>query len=362
MRSSPPTRKQSVTNVVIFTKELLYDQEKRTKFKKYPPCCISRSKYSRRQQKQKLSTTKRTISRSCFIVFVPFFLGVQNVLLLLPLCYGSKNLTEKATNANVFLKDHPQQQHQQQLQPPLPERINGDVVVMNRLDTSRIAPFDKDIREDCRSLLVHCTSDIFAHVYLQCPASCTQLLQEEGMRGTATHNPDKLYDVGTLRTYQGQRINTDRFEGNVLVVAIVPLLPGMAVYYYEMMEHLHTVFTPHVEFVIIPMDLEHGIHIQQRRVGGKVVILEEESVTTALENHPWIQHLSSIRPRSGLGTREGSTEDNNDVVLQRPIQTDRVTFYIVSADGYYVESLISPTMERLQKKIILYQKTIDYEL
>lgn len=243
--------------------------------------------------------------------------------------------------------------------PPPPERMSDNGGVNHRLDTSRIAPFDKDIRDDCRSLLVHCQSDMFAHVFLQCPATCTQYLHEEGMKGTAAANPDALYDVGTLRTYQGRRIEADRFEGYVLVVAIVPLLPGMAVYYYEMMEHLHAVFAPHVEFVIIPLDLEHGIHIQQRKDGGKVVVLEEESVVTALESHPWVRHLSSIKPRSGLGTKEGGTGDE---ILQRPIQTDRVTFYIVSADGYYVECLISPSMDLLQRKIALYQKTIDYDL
>jgi hypothetical protein len=283
------------------------------------------------------------------VVFILSILGVH----LFQMCHGKIDHAEKETNANSLLKE------QQQQQPPPPERIIiPEGVTTNRLDPSRIAPFDRDIRDDCRSLLVHCTSDIFAHIFLQCPASCTQLLQEEGMKGIAT-NTDALYDVGTLRTYQGQRVNADRFEGYVLVVAIVPLLPGMAVYYYEMMEQLHSIFVPQVEFVIIPMDLEYGIHIPQRQK-GKVVILEEESVVTALEKHPWIQHLSSIRPRSGLGTREGAKEEN--VILQRPIQADRVTFYIVSADGYYVESLISPTMELLQKKIILYQKTMDYEL
>ncbi|KAG7362214.1 hypothetical protein IV203_025880 [Nitzschia inconspicua] len=238
--------------------------------------------------------------------------------------------------------------------PPPPQRVDG----VNRLDHSKIAPFDKDIRDDCRGLLVHCQSDIFAHVFLQCPATCTQFLQEEGMKGTA-RNPDALYDVGTLRTYQGKRIDSDRFEGYVLVVAIIPLLPGMAVYYYEMLEYLHGVFAPHVEFVLIPMDLEHGIHIQQRKKGGKVVVLEEESVGTALDSHPWVRHLSSIKPRSGLGTTEGGNENE---IRQRPIQTDRATFYVVSADGYYVESLIAPTMALLQQKIALYQKTIDYDL
>jgi len=230
--------------------------------------------------------------------------------------------------------------------------------VKRPVDTSRLAPFDKDIREDCQSLLEYCQSDVFAHVYLQCPASCSKFLEEEGMVGTAHENPEALYDVGTLRTYRGNRIETDRFEGYVLVLAVIPLLPGMAVYYYEMMEHLHSVFTPHVEFVVMPMDHGHGIHIQLQEK-GKVVVLEEESVVTAVEKHPWIQHLTSVKPRKGLGTTEFG---NGDIILQRPLATDRVTIYIVSADGYFVERLVSPSLDLLQKKVRLYTKTIDYEL
>jgi hypothetical protein len=201
---------------------------------------------------------------------------------------------------------------------------------------------------------------MFAHVYLQCPSSCSKFLEEEGMVGTAqvnTNDQDALY-VGTLRTYAGKRIDADRFEGYVLVVATVPLLPGMAVYYYEMLEHLHTVFTPQVEFVIIPLDHGLGIHIPLHDK-GKVVLLEEEPIATAaLEKHPWVRHLTSIKPRRGLGT----TEFGGDEILQRPLHTDRVNVYIVSADGYYVERLVSPSMELLQQKVRLYTKTIDYEL
>jgi hypothetical protein len=181
------------------------------------------------------------------------------------------------------------------------------------------------------------------------------MLEVEGMKGTSdmANNADALYDVGTLRTYQGKRIDADRFEGYVTVVSIIPLLPGMAVYYYEMMEHLHSVFAPKVEFVVIPIDHEQEIHIVLHK-NAKVVMLEEES---NIENHPWVRHLTSIPPRSGAGTK-----NHRDETVQLDLHQDRVTIYIVSADGYYIERLISPRMATLQQKIAVYTKTIDYEL
>ena len=232
------------------------------------------------------------------------------------------------------------------------------------LDKSQFAPFDTDIRDDCRDLLEYCQSDIYGHVYLQCPSLCTKFLQEEGFVGTASDNPDALYEAGALRTYEtnGGRgtVDSDRFEGYVLVLAVVPLLPGMAVYYYEMMEHLHGVFEPKVEFVLLPIDIGWGIHLKTReKENGNVVVFDEESANTVTETHPWMKHLSSIKPRSGRGTKEYG---DGMIIEQRPLQTERVSVYIVSADGYFVEQLIVPTMSKLKERIWMYTKTMDYEL
>ena len=232
------------------------------------------------------------------------------------------------------------------------------------LDKSQFAPFDTNIRDDCRDLLEHCQSDMFGHVYLQCPGLCTKFLEQEGFVGTAHDDPDALYEAGTLRTLlsDGRRgkVDSDRFEGYVLVFATVPLLPGMAVYYYEMMAHLHRVFNPKAEFVLLPIDLGHEIHLKVReKDNGKVVVLDEELADTVTETHPWVKHLSSIRPRSGFGTKDYG---DGETIEQRPLQLDRVSVYIVSADGYFVEQLIVPTMSKLKEKIRVYTKTMDYEL
>lgn len=241
---------------------------------------------------------------------------------------------------------------------PQPSVENLDVYekATNQDDKTKrqlLAPFDTDIRKDCRSILTHCQSDIFSHAYLQCPAMCTKYLEQEGMKGTAEDNPDALWDAGmTLRTFQGKRIDADRFEGHVTVIAILPMLPGMAFYYYEMMETLHSKFTPKVEFVILPIDVGEGVHIKIRD-DSKVVILEEES---AIETHPWVQHLTSIRPRSGAASKNHRGE-----IVQVDLPTDRLTVYIVSSDGYFVERMTVPTMAALQRTIGIYLKTIGYD-
>eukprot|EP00934_Nitzschia_sp_Nitz4_P001835 Nitzschia sp. Nitz4//scaffold28_size193895//146424//146975//NITZ4_001678-RA/size193895-processed-gene-0.235-mRNA-1//1//CDS//3329546021//1835//frame0 len=182
---------------------------------------------------------------------------------------------------------------------------------------------------------------------------CTKLLQREGMKGSADANPDALWEIKRLRTRQGEVINPERFEGSITVISLLPLLPGMAAYYEEMMEYLHSVYSPLVEFVIIPIDVGAKIHLKERS-DQKVVVLEEE---TAIDTHPWVKHLSSIKPRSGA-----AMTDHNGEVSQVELETDRLNVYIVSADGYFVERFTVPTLETLKQSIAVYLKTIDYEL
>ena len=249
-------------------------------------------------------------------------------------------------------------------------------------DRATMAPFDTDIRDDCRSLLEHCQSAMFPHIYLQCPALCTKYLTQEGSKGVvAPHTEEALWE-GTFRTLSGQRIHAERFEGSVMVIAPLPLLPGMAKYYYEMMEALHEKFFPKVECIIIPIDVGEGIHLSPRP-SSQVVIFEEES---SLLSHPWVQHLHSVIPRSGAASRKdptvpppattttktgGSDEerqqestgrmDHKAVLLQQvELPTDRLTVYLVSADGYFVERMTVPTMAVLQRQIAMYLRTMDY--
>lgn len=221
----------------------------------------------------------------------------------------------------------------------------------NAYSSRAIGHFDKDDRENCHEVLEYCQSDIYAHIFVQCAMSCVKYLQQEGgMVGTAD-DPDDFY-AHKIRTISRALIETDRFEGYVTVVGFIPLLPGMAAYYYEMMEHLHSVFQPTVQFVAIPMDLGLGLHIK-RHERPHVMVLEEE---TAPDMHPLIKFLTQVKPRNGAGVK-----DHHGEMHQSPLQTDRVTFYIVGADAYFVERMISPTMGELEQKIGVYLKTIDYE-
>jgi hypothetical protein len=263
----------------------------------------------------------------------------------------------------------------------LPAQHHVDATILT--SSKPYGTFDQDSREDCRPMLLqYCQSDLYGHIYVQCAKSCTDYLHATAgggdMVGTID-NEDALYQLPPLRLYNNNnnnnnhnnnKLDMERFEGSVTVVAIVPLIPGMAAYHYEVLLHVHETFAPHLECIIIPIDHGHGIHIkekqhhQQKPQGSSssnhkssnsmVWVAEEES---ALHTVPLIQHLLSVKPRNGSGTH-----DLQGNVVQVELPYDRVTVYVISADSLFVERLVSPTLAALKSKIHVYLKTIDYEL
>ncbi|KAL3942507.1 MAG: hypothetical protein SGBAC_003319 [Bacillariaceae sp.] len=231
-----------------------------------------------------------------------------------------------------------------------------EVAIAAEDDRGKVAPFDTDIRKDCVQMMSHCQSQFFGHIFLQCPRTCAAMLEVPGMVGKSPKGDDALWweSTETVRTLQGKRMDTDRWDGYVSVVATVPMLPGMAPYYYEMMETLHKQYKPHVEFVLIPIDLGETVHVKLRQKPG-VVVLEEES-STAILHHPFVDYLTSIVPDAGA-----VVSNHLDELEQLDLHTDRATFFVIGSDGYYIESLISAPMKKLQRRINLFLKTIDYE-
>ena len=227
--------------------------------------------------------------------------------------------------------------------------------------------FDIDTREDCIQNIVHCQSDIYGHIFVQCSKTCTEYLQKSGgggnMVGTVNDGmEEEFYNLPSMRLANGSinKLNMERFEGSVTLISVVPLLPGMAAYYYEMFVHIYESFHPYVECIIIPIDLGVGIHIKETQKvekntkSSRVWIVEEE---TNILSNKLVKFLLHVKPRNGSGTKDELSGE----IQQVELDTDRVTTYILSADATFVERLVSPSLIQLQDKVRTYLKTIDYQ-
>jgi hypothetical protein len=198
--------------------------------------------------------------------------------------------------------------------------------------------FDKDQREDCAQLKQKCTED--ENVWLACPHTCTLFLEQQGNMAQAM-DPESFHQL-EFTTHEGKTFDLDDYQGYVTLFAVVPLLPGMSQYYYELVHHVQTIFPYTLETIVMPLhgEKKNDIHIKPH-TQTKVVLLKE----TTLKTRQLDYFSKQIRPLAGSESLD--------------IRMDRVTFFIVSTDGKHIERLISPTMKVLERRIQVFLQELD---
>jgi len=219
------------------------------------------------------------------------------------------------------------------------------MVFHNNILTPVSATFtwDHDSREDCEERKNQCTLD--AVTYYQCPVTCSSGLKVSGSppSGVVTSDPDDIYELSTPLP-NGKTLSWDRFEGSITLVVVIPLLPGMAQYYYDMMEHLHNVFPYTLEIVIFPIRRQDHPDLQftrpqpqqqQQQKDSKIIVTKELQLEgNIIEANDILQYLESII--------------NGGYVVENPVFTDRVTCYMISFNAKYIEKEASPTLDLLE--------------
>jgi hypothetical protein len=196
--------------------------------------------------------------------------------------------------------------------------------------------WDKDSLLDChqREEAGQCTQD--GVTFYQCPISCTSKLRFAGMRTHGEANdPEDFFELSTPLV-NGKKLTFDRFEGYVTMIIVIPLVPGMAQYYYDMLEHLHKIYPFTIEMIIFPVRLPGNPQVQLHVLeGSKITVLPElQKEGDKIESNPVLKYL------------ENTIHPSNDSIF-----TDRVTLYIVSYNARFIEKEASPTLDFLEHLI-----------
>ena len=211
--------------------------------------------------------------------------------------------------------------------------------------------YDMDTRDDCSEQVSGCKSD--PDIFFECPYSCTQELYLTGLLGSDQDR--EFFNQPPMQLASGRTIEFEDLDGYVTVFAIVPLYPGMAHYYYEMLEHVQSVFPYTVETLIQPLRLDNDEHkdvtlvppTADKTKPSKVMILPEANAN-ANENKRYpsqLEYLLSIEPQMG-------SDD-------KTFYNDRVTIFIISMDGLYIERSISPPMGELEGRLKVYLEQME---
>jgi hypothetical protein len=203
---------------------------------------------------------------------------------------------------------------------------------------SAASTFDKDKRDDCRSIVDECTND--KEIWAECSHSCTEYLEQVGTMNKSA-NPEVFFQQ-EFTNHEGKRFDLEDYQGYITIIALVPLMHGMSQHFYDLIDHVQKVYPYTIQTIVMPLKDNAALndaHIVPRPK-SKVTLLEETDMST--------HQLDFFRPMAGSEAME--------------VATDRVTIFIVSTNGVHMERMISPTLRKLEKRIQLFLKELTPEL
>ena len=198
---------------------------------------------------------------------------------------------------------------------------------------------DRDTAADCEGRIESCrTSDT---TFLECPLTCATSLDGGLMvQGVAPREIAEFFKMGA-KSANGKTVDFERFDGYVTLIAALPLMPGMAQYYYELTELFASKYPYTLATMILPFAptdnpptlLDFSKH-QQRRS-----IVLETHVAESLGSHPIVKYLESAK----------RNQDTTD-----PLYSDRAILFVVSHEGKLIERRVCPNKQQMDKLLAHY--------
>lgn len=251
--------------------------------------------------------------------------------------------------------------------------------------------FDRDVdAEQCKKDIIAdldvCTSN--STMWFSCPTSCARAFN--GGRGTMAEErsyPERFYELHAKRMSssagmdynEGNDISLEDNEGYVTLYAVLPILPGMAEYYYDAIEHIAQVYKYTLVAMILPYydtnNEEDGSKVASstsilQAIGGsriagetkiekevktKSILLAGYDVQTKADN----EILEYLLTREVVaGTLDPQNHDNhyhndNTLLITRP------NIFLVSHTGMFIERIVSPTMEVMERRIKVHELAME---
>lgn len=224
---------------------------------------------------------------------------------------------------------------------------------------------EKEISEDLKV----CTSN--STMWFSCPILCANALH--GGRGTMAeerNDPEQFYElhveqilVGASDNYQRKGRSLEDNEGYITIYAVLPMLPGMAEYYYHAIEHIAQVYKYTVVAMILPYyDTENEQNdatsilksiIESRSASKKPksILLTGYNTREKLDNEV-LRYLESREVVAGTldpKIQDSSSKDDVPLLLTRP------NIFLVSHTGMFIERVVSPTMKTIERRIKVHE-------
>jgi hypothetical protein len=194
----------------------------------------------------------------------------------------------------------------------------------------------------------------YHNMWYECPITCSKHYELEGQMAEERNDPEQLFQLHVTKYNGGDASKTSTVslednEGYLTLFAVLPLLPGMAQYYYDAIDHISKVYkytlVPIILPIIVPTDEDSD---QQKHTKGlpnlkplndsKCVLLQPEKDA---QTNSVLRYLLSRTPVAGNS--------------QLQFTADRPTIFLVSHTGMYIERIVAPTMELMELRIKVHE-------
>jgi hypothetical protein len=248
--------------------------------------------------------------------------------------------------------------------------------------------FDHDVNaEQCKKDIVAdlgvCISN--STMWFSCPTSCSRAFN--GGRGTMAeerNDPERFYELHSKRMSSSADMDYNKEndfslednEGYITLYAVLPLHPGMAEYYYDAIEHIAQVYKYTLVAMILPYydttnekdgsEVTSSTSILQAIVGSRIageaksksILLAGYDVQTKTDNEI-LEYLLTREVVAGtlaLKNHDNDDYDDNVLLISRP------NLFLVSHTGMFIERIVSPTMEVIEKRIKVHELAMEDRL
>jgi hypothetical protein len=152
---------------------------------------------------------------------------------------------------------------------------------------------DSESKETCweAANMGSCIQD--PHTYYQCPWTCAKHMRPKDAAWGGFEKTESPFYEFRWKDYQGKMIDFEDLEGEIVVVAMIPMYPGLAQFHYELLNHILDVYKYGVQVIIIPMkgapEDQQGLMIQPTP-NSRIRILE--GINDG--NHAVVRYLSKF--------------------------------------------------------------------
>jgi Glutathione peroxidase len=160
--------------------------------------------------------------------------------------------------------------------------------------------WDKDTAEDCeeRATAGRCFKD--STTFYQCPVTCSKDLRipdEAYMKQGETDDGEAFWELEVTMT-NGKKMSFERYEGYVVLIVVMPLMPGMSQYYYDMLEHIHKVYPFTIEILVFPVRREDhpDVHLHLPETSKITVLPELIREGDKIEANPVLEYVEGVMP------------------------------------------------------------------